>query len=130
MPHIKAKMLFDLYAKHDHVCYKEFLQLFDNLCLISINFVTSMILSRGMKKLNEYTERLLLSKELAKTRVFSEWFINGESLSCDLFSERMVRYGFISAIGVRCYVYSSFSSLAYAHHGTTRAVKTLVDDRG
>lgn len=128
MPHIKSKMLFDLYSKQDVICYKEFLELFDNLCLISINFITSMIAVRSLKKLNEYTERLLLSKELAKTRVFSEWFINGESLSCDLFSERMVRYGFISAIGVRCYVSSSFSSLAYAHHGKTRQVKTLVEN--
>ena len=128
MPHIKSKMFFDLYSKQEVVSYKEFMELFDNLCLISINFITSMIAVRSLKKLNEYTERLLLSKELAKTRVFTEWFINGESLSCDLFSERMVRTGFISTIGVRCYVSSSFSSLAYANHCKNSPVKTFFEN--
>jgi hypothetical protein len=87
----------------------------------------SLVSIKRRKKLNDYTYRLLISKELAKTRVVSEWFINGETMTRDGFIERMVRYGFTAALGVRAYVFSSYSSLANVHGGANRIAKNMVE---
>ena len=128
IPDVKAKMLFDLYSRDEAVGRIEFLNLFDELCLISINFIISMIGIKSLNNLVEYTERLLLCKELAQKRVLSEWFVSSEILSYDIFEERMVQYGFISTMGVRFFVSSSFSPLANVILGKTKIAKTLLEN--
>lgn len=47
--------------------------------------MTALISKKRAERLNDYTTRLVISKEIAKTRVFSEWFVAIEKLGVQHF---------------------------------------------
>jgi hypothetical protein len=119
-------LLFKLYEQNGYVNFCDFRVLFDELTTICVKFLPSLISLKRQKKLNDYTYRLIVSRDLAVTRVLGDWFANNESLNKNEFVLRTLQYGFTSTVQVRSYVHSSFNSLAITTHSRNRA-KSIVE---